>query len=283
MKKYSNNEISDYYDQTEIHYKRAWDLDASKAMHYGYWTEQTKDFRTSLREMNVALSTHGNIKAEHRVLDAGCGIGGSSIFMAKEIGCQVEGITLSQKQVESATANALQSGVAELTSFSKQDFTATNFPDNTFDRIWTLEAVVHANDKADFLREAHRILKPGGQIVMGEYFKTERELSKKENKTLQKWLNAWAIADICTVSEFDQKAQNSNFISVEFKNVTPNIRKSAWRMFYGSFFMTALSGLYRLYNPKVSYFADNHFKALYYQYPALRKDLWSYQFVKLVK
>lgn len=280
---YSNQEISDYYDQTEIHYKRAWDLGESLAMHYGYWEEDTKNFRESLRGMNTALSSFGEITANHKVLDAGCGVGGSSVFLAKEIGCRVDGITLSQKQVESATKNAAEKGVSELTAFSLNDFTATDFPDNSFDIIWTLEAVVHANDKSDFLKEAYRLLKPGGRVVMGEYFKTEKQLNSKEKKTLQKWLNAWAIEDICSVAEFTSKAQDAGFAEVKFKNVTPNIRKSAWRMFYGSFFMTTLSALYRLYNPKVSRFADNHYKALYYQYPALRKGLWSYEFVRLVK
>jgi tocopherol O-methyltransferase len=77
---FTNQDIADYYDQTEIHYRRAWDLEASLAMHYGYWKEDTSSFRESLQHMNEALAHMADIKRDDKVLDAGCGVGGSSIF-----------------------------------------------------------------------------------------------------------------------------------------------------------------------------------------------------------
>ncbi len=280
---FTNKDIADYYDQTEIHYRRAWDLEASLAMHYGYWREDTESFRDSLQHMNDALARIANIKRTDRVLDAGCGVGGSSIFLAKNYGCQVTGITLSAKQQASAKANAEKEGLENLTSFDQQDFTNTTFPDASFDVIWTLESVVHASDKQAFLEEAYRLLKPGGRLIMGEYFKKESDFSLKEDRLLKKWLHAWAIPDIERRSSFEQMISKNGFQKTEFHNITAHIRRASWRMFYGSFFMTVLSGLYRIYNPKVSYFADNHYKALFYQYPALRKGLWKYYLVRAEK
>ena len=164
---FTNKDIADYYDQTEIHYRRAWDLEASLAMHYGYWRENTKNFRESLQHMNEALAQTVNIQASDKVLDAGCGVGGSSIYLAKKHGCQVIGITLSAKQQASAQSNAQKAGVDQLTRFEQQDFACTTFPDQSFDVVWTLESVVHADDKKVFLKEAFRLLKPGGRLIMG--------------------------------------------------------------------------------------------------------------------
>ena len=283
MKIFSNAQIAEYYDRTAIHYQRAWDLNNSLALHYGYWDQQVQSFSASLQRMNEVLSEFGEITKQDLVLDAGCGVGGSLIFMAKNIGCTARGITLSQAQVESATRNATVNGVTSLLHFEKADFTATPFADDTFDVIWTLESVVHAADKALFFKEAHRILKKGGRLVMGEYFKSEKPFRNWENKMLEKWLHAWAVPNLCTLREGIEIAQNAGFQKFEHKDVTPHIQPSAWRIFYGSFFMAFLSGLYRIYNPKVSYFADNHYKALFFQYPCLKRKLWQYYFFICVK
>ena len=106
-------------------------------------------------------------------------------------------------------------------------------------------------------------------------------MSRWEQKIFYKWLHAWAISDINTKEEIQNAAKRCDFYHVKFNEITSNIQKSAWRMFYGSFFMTVLSGLYRIYNPKVSHFADNHYKSLFYQYPALKKELWKYFIIKI--
>jgi tocopherol O-methyltransferase len=142
---------------------------------------------------------------------------------------------------------------------------------------------VHATDKKAFLEEAHRLLKPGGRLVMGEYFKKEEAFSPKEDRLLKKWLHAWAVPDVERRSSFEKMIGQAGFVNTQFRNITPHIRKASWRMFYGSLFLTVLSGLYRIYNPKVSHFADNHYKALFYQYPALRKRLWKYYLVRSEK
>ena len=282
-KTYSNEEIVNYYDRTEVHYRRAWDLQHSLAMHYGYWNADTKNFRESLRQLNVELAAYAGIRAGEQVLDAGCGVGGSSIFLAKELNCSTTGITLSEKQVESARRNALENGVENQAKFLVADFTNLPFKSNSFDVVWAIESVVHTPQKAAFFKEAFRVLKNGGRLVLGQYLKTERAISQKEQQMLWNWLNAWAIHDLNTEKEYLQFAEQAGFANFECKDITTHIRKSSWRMYYGSFFLKALSAAYRLYNPRVSYFADNHHHGLYYQYPALKRKLWSYQFLRATK
>ena len=64
MKAYTNEEIAAYYDTTEVHYERGWDLRHSLAMHYGYWDEKATTFRASLRRMNEALAAFGKLTSE---------------------------------------------------------------------------------------------------------------------------------------------------------------------------------------------------------------------------
>lgn len=283
MTKFSNEDIISYYEQTEVHYRRAWDLEASLAMHYGYWREDTRTFRESLQQMNEEMAKFGAITTTDRVLDAGCGVGGSAIFLAKTIGCKVTGITLSPGQVESAAANARENGVGHLANFVARDYTRTGFPDESFDVVWALESFIHAPDKQAFANEAFRLLKPCGRLVIGDYFRKETPLTRREEKTLNKWLHAIAATEMPKVSGFKNSLAQAGFCEIHFTNVTSHIRHSAWRQFYGSLFLRVLSALYRLYNPRVRPFADKHYRALHYQYISLRKKIWKYYLVRAVK
>ena len=87
------------------------------------------------------------IKKSDIVLDAGCGVGGSSIFLSKIIGCQTIDITLSQNQVRKATQNAKKNDVVKKTQFFVMDFENPTFPAKTFDVVWAIESVCHAVSK----------------------------------------------------------------------------------------------------------------------------------------
>src|SRR6188768_3880201 len=114
--------IVDYYAESENAYKDSWDLNNSLAIHYGYWDEKVKSFPQSLLRMNEVMMEAAAIKSTDKVLDAGCGVGGSSIFMATALGCKVTGITLSERQVQHATANANKKGVEQLVDFKAMNY-----------------------------------------------------------------------------------------------------------------------------------------------------------------
>ena len=85
--------------------------------------------------------------------------------------------------------------------------------------------------------------------------------------------------DIETIPEYLKQMESCGINVLKSEDVSQNIRKSSWRMYYGSFYLRFMTFLYKLYNPKVSTFSKNHHKAMYHQYPALRKGYWKYYFV----
>src|SRR3989338_1235512 len=136
--KISHQQIVDYYDTTEIDYKLIWNLRKSRAIHFGYWDSKVKTFPQSLERFNEVLAETAHIKSTDLVLDAGCGVGRSSIFLAKKFRCKVIGITLSQKQADTATRNAKQNGVENITEFIVMDYENMTFPEAEFDVVWGL-------------------------------------------------------------------------------------------------------------------------------------------------
>lgn len=157
-----HKKIEEYYNSTENAYKDSWDLDHSLAIHFGYWDIKVSSFRQSLLRMNEIMMEAARIGPGDHVLDAGCGVGGSSIFIASKIGCRVTGITLSERQVGQAKKNAEGKGLVDLVEFRQMDYGATSFEDASFDVVWGCESICYADDKEQFIRESYRILKPGG-------------------------------------------------------------------------------------------------------------------------
>src|SRR5215471_1994883 len=119
---FTREDISRYYDLSETHYRRVWQLDKSHSLHYGYWDDSTKNLHDALLRINEVMAEVAEIKTTDRVLDAGCGIGGSSIWLAKQIGCNVIGVSLNQKQIDKANDFAKQIKLDHKVVFERNDY-----------------------------------------------------------------------------------------------------------------------------------------------------------------
>lgn len=220
-----------HYDDCYRDYLFAWCNKENLALHYGYWDKQTTSHHQALVNKNQVLYDIAEIKPAHHVLDAGCGIGGSSIWMAKKHGNQVTAITISQQQAHYAIQHSKRQGTSEKTSFEVSDFCATPFADASFDVIWGLESVCHALNKGDFLKEAFRLLKPGGKLVVCDGFVLRREFSDDEWQDIVTCLNGWAVPNLCSRDGFTQLLEGNQFQDIGFKDITAETLPSADYMF----------------------------------------------------
>lgn len=267
-------EIVDYYDHCQVDYALVWQLDEVMCMHYGYWDDTTPHHRAALQKMNQMVAEAANVKPGNYVLDAGCGVGGPSLFLAS-LGCKVEGITLSAKQVETCRANAARHKMENRVHFSQQNYLATSFPDNTFDVVWAIESVCYAWDKKDFTKEAFRVLKPGGRLVVADFFSMPVVEGSKDDKLMQKWTDSWAIKSYATVNEFNTALAAAGFISMNGRDITTHVKPSIRRLFlsfWPGLVVNTVSQWLRLRN----HIQSKNTWSTFYQYKAHRKDLWRY-------
>ena len=275
---YSNKDVEQYYDLSQTHYKRVWDLNRSRSLHYGYWDSSTKNFHEALLNINKILAAKTEISKHHKVLDAGCGIGGSSLWLAKNIGCNVTGISLSAKQVQTANDLAKNENLQSLAVFEQQDFTATKYAAESFDIIWAIESVCHASDKSKFINEAYRLLKKGGKLILADFFKQEN-LAEKDAALIKQWANGWAIDDFATIENFTEHLKNAGFHHTNKEDATTKIIPSAKRL-YRAYFPGVIGGfLYKLFNPKPTIYGKKNIDTAYLQYKALKQNLWTYNIV----
>lgn len=282
MNTFSPQDVANYYDQTEVHYRRFWKFEEALGLHYGIWSEGIKNLADAVLNTNNLLAKIGDIKSTDMVLDAGCGVGGSAIYLATKIGCKVTGITLSEKQANTATEFAKKRGVSDLVSFHAMNYTATSFADNSFDFVWAIESMQTATDKSDFLKEAKRILKPGGKIVIADCFKSYN-YAFNENKLMQLMFNGWAVSDVLSLQEFTEKAEQVGFKLEKEVDVTKEVYPSVVKFFFAAFWGMFGTFLYNVFVKKASYFSRVHYKTGLSQYAAYKKKLWKYQLLVLKK
>ena len=222
--------IDRYYDETWHDYRWLWLNRSNYAIHFGYWDDHTRNHADALNRLNAALAARLGIMPGARILDAGCGVGGSAIWLARTFAAKVVGITAVRSQVERARRFALQRGVSDLVRFAEQDYLHTSFADASFDVVWAVESICHAADKAAFYREARRLLRPGGRLGIVEYMRTQRPLPDQGEARLRSWLSGWAIPDIATAAEHRGSAATSGFDNVVLIDITSQVHPSLARL-----------------------------------------------------
>ena len=107
-----------------------------------------------------------------KVLDVGCGVGGTTRYIARALGpdSTVTGITLSPNQVKRAEELAVEQDTPNA-EFRVCDALKMDYPDNTFDVVWACESGEHMPDKGAYISEMTRVLKPGGKVrERGRFF-----------------------------------------------------------------------------------------------------------------
>jgi cyclopropane fatty-acyl-phospholipid synthase-like methyltransferase len=223
--------IRAYYDETWLDYRFLWLSPENLAVHFGYWDERTRSHDESLVNMNRLLARHIGIQPGQRVLDAGCGVGGSSLWLARNYGVSVVGITPVASQIARARAFARREQLQGRVRFAQEDYTRTNFPDGSFDAIWAIESVCHAPDKRLFLREARRLLKPGGRLGIVEYMRFTRPYAAADEALLASWLSGWAIPDIATRDEWQRWTGEEGFADVAIEDIAAGVEPSLRRLY----------------------------------------------------
>ena len=143
--------VISYYDNTWFDYRWVWINNKNNAIHFGYSDGRRLSHAESLLNTNRVLADLAGIQPGDRVLDAGCGIAGSCIWLARQRGAIVVGITPVRSQVERARRIVASRKLAHAVTIEQFDYTATPFSDSSFDVVWALESLCHTQSKAAFL------------------------------------------------------------------------------------------------------------------------------------
>ncbi len=123
------------------------------------------EFHIRGRAATEELAQWVRIRPDHALLDVGCGLGGTSRYLAGSTGCSVVGVDLTEEYCRVAEMLSARVGLADRTVFRQGSALALPFEDDRFDIVWTEHVQMNIADKAGFYGELRRVLKPGGQLA----------------------------------------------------------------------------------------------------------------------
>ncbi|MGB3241135.1 MAG: methyltransferase domain-containing protein [Geitlerinemataceae cyanobacterium] len=149
-------------------------------------------------------------------LDAGCGIGGSTLYLAQKFQIKGLGITLSPVQATRAIDRSREAGISGDVGFMVANAQNVPFADESFDLIWSLESGEHMPDKVAFLQECYRVLKPGGTLIFATWcHRPTKEplgrLTEAEQKQLQEIYRLYHLPYVISLPEYETIATGLNF------------------------------------------------------------------------
>jgi tocopherol O-methyltransferase len=200
-------QIQQFYDASSSLWEQVW----GEHMHHGYYGadgREPKERRQAQIDLIEELLRWANVTQAENILDVGCGIGGSSLYLAEKFKAKATGITLSPVQANRAIERAQS---AKLNAhFQVANALDMPFADNSFDLVWSLESGEHMPDKVKFLQECHRVLKPGGTFIFATWChrSTDRQpLTADEQKHLEDIYRVYCLPYVISLPEYEQIAR----------------------------------------------------------------------------
>ena len=185
-------------------------------IHLGYYklTNQNRDFRLAkidfVHEL-VHWSGLDKLPKGSRVIDVGCGIGGSSRILARDYGFDVLGITISPAQALRANQLTPQNISCR---FEVMDALKLKLEVGSFDGVWSVEAGPHMPNKQLYADEMLRILRPGGVLAVADWNQrdySDGPLNKFEKFVLKQLLTQWAHPEFSSIKSFRNNLLESSF------------------------------------------------------------------------
>ncbi len=204
-----SQQIQQFYDASSSLWEEIW----GEHMHHGYYGadgREEKNRRQAQIDLIEELLQWGRVQQAENILDVGCGIGGSSLYLAEKFNAAATGITLSPVQAQRACERAVEFGLQDRTNFQVADALNMPFEDNSFDLVWSLESGEHMPDKNRFMQECYRVLKPGGKFILVTWCHRptdESPLSAEEKKHLEQIYEVYCLPYVISLPEYEAIAR----------------------------------------------------------------------------
>ena len=192
--------IRSHYQLGSLFYRLLW----GRHIHHGLWLQGDESIQQAQEQLTDTLADLANVSTGDALLDVGCGLGGSSIHLAKQRGCHSTGITLSPVQRRWAAASARWNRLASQTEFLALDADQADFPEDHFDIVWSIECTEHLFDKPGFFRRVGQWLKPGGRLAICVWFEGEDATVPRHREQVEEVCHRFVCPSLATPSDYKQ-------------------------------------------------------------------------------
>jgi tocopherol O-methyltransferase len=198
-------EIRKHYDRLSRFYRMLW----GEHLHHGYWENGESIKRAQIRLMEQLAET-ARIPRGARVLDIGCGLGGSAFWLAEQYDCWVTGLTISPVQARMATRKAKAKQLADRVQLVVGDANAWQPQAESADVVWIMESSEHFRDKKNFFERCATALKPAGVLAVCAWLRGEQSALERDQKLVATIGKAMLSASLDTLSQYAAWMREAN-------------------------------------------------------------------------
>jgi len=226
-------EVARYYERFRSKFEQWWAADKTLGIHFGYYDKGVTSHVQSIFAMNDFTWSLLQIPpgASATILDVGCGVGGTSIYLArKHPQASFTGIDIVPTQINLAIRFAEQWGVSANTKFIVGSYLRTGFPGNYFDGVLALESINYAQDINTFIQEMYRVLKPGCRLVILDGFRNNKPVNPVLRKLHKMWLDGNALTDVESLEHLTFCLKNQGFHDITVTDISEHVKPSALRL-----------------------------------------------------
>lgn len=215
-------DVAAHYDDLDYFYRDVW----GEHVHHGLWRTGRERREDAVRQLAELVAAEADLQAGSRVCDIGCGYGATARLLAQSHGATVTAVTVSPAQ-HAFAQTAAPPASAPPPEYILGDWLANSFPAESFDAAVAIESSEHMPDLAAFFRQAQRVLRPGGRLVICAWLSCDKPSARQQRWLLEPICREGRMPCMGTAGDYERLAAETGFTVTRVQDLTRQV-SSTW-------------------------------------------------------
>ncbi|HTM05539.1 MAG TPA: class I SAM-dependent methyltransferase [Vicinamibacterales bacterium] len=218
---FTAGQVRTYYDRNTSAFVRHGQGGEIGAIHRAVWGPGVRTRADAFRYIENLIAREIDSPRQH-VVDLGCGVGASLIYLAAARDIRGTGVTLSPVQARLGQQRVATLGLTDRVRIIEGDYTALPADLDTADLAYAIESFVHGPSPERFFSEAARILRSGGTLILCDDVRAAVG-GPRAHRTIARFTRGWHVNSLLTPTELSAMAKAAGFTQIATTDLTPHL------------------------------------------------------------